>query len=180
MGEIFVIADLHFGHEKCCSTFKRDDGKALREFACADEMNGELIRRWNTLVRPEDKVYCLGDICISKRFLPLVARLQGSKRLIRGNHDIFPTRLYLEYFKEVYASRAIDKILMTHIPVHPQTLGSRFELNVHGHLHSASLNDSRYLNVSVEQTDFYPLPWSGVLAAQAQILNVEVEDVEDM
>jgi calcineurin-like phosphoesterase family protein len=47
-------------------------------------------------------------------------------------------------------------ILLTHIPVHPSQL-RRGVLNVHGHLHARTINDPRYVCVSLEQTGFRPV-----------------------
>ena len=79
----FYIADLHFGHEMIIEF----DG---RPFASAEEMDAELVRRWNAAVGPDDVVYILGDFCWKgeKTWRRVLSALQGSKVLIRGNHDI--------------------------------------------------------------------------------------------
>lgn len=165
MSNTFIISDTHFGHEKCCTVFKRADGSPLRPFANADEMNDEMIRRWNAVVRPHDKVYHLGDVVINKRYLPLLNQLNGKKRLIRGNHDIFPTRVYLEYFDEIYGVRVLDDMILSHIPLARDSITDRFNVNVHGHTHAAEMInpdttdrvDYRYMNVCVEHTDYTPI-----------------------
>ena len=50
-----------------------------------------------------------------------------------------------------------EGFLATHIPVHESQL-MRFGYNVHGHMHEKSLDDPRYLCVSVEHTDYKPIP----------------------
>lgn len=158
-GDIWFSSDLHFGHEKCCTVFKRDDGTPLRPFASGDEMNEALIERHNEVVKPQDKWYCLGDVAITQKNLPLVGRLNGSKRLVRGNHDIFPTKKYLEFFKEVYGVRVLTEfggLVLTHVPIHPSQL-RRFKVNVHGHLHDKLLDEPGYINVCVEQIDYRPI-----------------------
>jgi len=53
-----------------------------------EEMNEEMIRRWNETVGPDDTVYCLGDFSLA--FAPvehITPRLNGKKFLIPGNHD---------------------------------------------------------------------------------------------
>ena len=93
------------------------------------------------------------------RILPILSRLNGHKRLVRGNHDIFKTADYLQYFEEIYGVRVIDKIIFSHIPIHEDSLG-RFRACCHGHLHSNLVMkdgqiDTRYINVSCEQLDNY-------------------------
>ena len=55
MSKRFYIADWHYAHANILSF----DG---RPFKNVDEMNSELVRRWNSVVAPEDIVYSLGDM----------------------------------------------------------------------------------------------------------------------
>ena len=158
MGATWLISDTHFGHEKCCTTFKCADGSPLRPFKNADEMDAEMIKRWNARVRPDDKVYHLGDVVINKKKLWIVSQLNGNKRLVRGNHDVFKTKDYIEAgFKEVYGVRVLQDMILSHIPLHPECITERFFRNVHGHLHANTLKDNRYINVSVEQIGYAPI-----------------------
>jgi calcineurin-like phosphoesterase family protein len=152
----------------------------LRPFASAQEMNEEMVRRWNAKVQPHDKVYVLGDVVINKKFLPILDELNGTKRLVAGNHDIFGTDNYRKYFKEIYACRVLADMILSHIPIHPDSLTTRFGTNVHGHLHAHEVTievpvriennimfgptaivervyDPRYMCVSVEHVDYAPI-----------------------
>ncbi len=165
MTERFFISDTHFGHEATCTKFKREDGTPLRPFSSSQEMDEEMVSRWNSVVKSGDVVYHLGDVAIKKQFLPILARLNGSKRLIRGNHDIFPTKVYLQYFKEIYGVRVfVDDFILSHIPLHPDCVGNRFKTNVHGHLHASTLDDPKYISVCVEQINYTPIHWDELKA----------------
>lgn len=81
----FFTSDLHFGHENIIAMDKRP-------FVSADEMNGDLISRWNNKVSSADTVYILGDLIWknSVNTAPeIIKKLNGNKILIRGNHDTF-------------------------------------------------------------------------------------------
>ncbi len=174
MPTTFLISDTHFGHEKTCSVFKRPDGSPLRPFASAEEMDEAMVARWNERVRPSDKVYHLGDVVINRKFLSVLARLNGDKVLIRGNHDIFKLSDYTEYFRDVRGYDVKNGMILSHVPVHSDSL-ARFGCNVHGHLHANRVMrprgvdaktgeilysgqiDPRYHCVSVEHTDFAPI-----------------------
>lgn len=155
MANLFVISDTHFGHANILS-FKREDGSPLREFSSVEEMDEHMIERWNSVVRPQDHVYHLGDVAMKKSHIGTVSRLNGHLRLVRGNHDIFPTKEYLKYFDEIYGVRVLDGMIFSHIPIHPESLG-RFRMNVHGHTHEAPAYGPKYFNVSVESTDYTPV-----------------------
>ena len=157
MSKTFLISDTHFGHANIL-TFKKQNGDPLRSFHNIVEHDEHLIEQWNKTVSPNDKVYHLGDIGF-KNFTNLsliLNRLNGTKVLIRGNHDNFKLSQYQQYFKDVRASHILDKFILTHIPIHPESVG-RWKANIHGHLHDNSLKDSRYFNVSVEKTNYAPL-----------------------
>ena len=161
MPATFFIADTHFGHDNIC-TFKRADGSPLRPFFSAQEMDEEMIKRWNERVRPKDTVYHLGDVLINKKHFGTLARLNGDKVLIKGNHDIFDVSKYLEYFRDIRAYHILNDMILSHIPIHPASL-DRFKTNIHGHLHSTRVLTETgnihkdYFCVSVEHTDYTPM-----------------------
>lgn len=166
-GNVFFIGDTHFGHEKTCTVFKRNDGTPLRPFMNADEMDDHLVRQWNSVVQPNDKVYHLGDVVISAKKLPLMNCLNGKKRLIRGNHDIFDTRDYLKYFDEIYGVRVLREdgfnLILSHVPLHRDSVVPRMGTNVHGHLHANDIPDGAYFNASVENINYTPIPYEGLV-----------------
>ena len=79
---IYYIADMHFGHKNILKYDKRP-------FADTEQMDKEIIRRWNERVNDDDTVYVLGDAFFrgEGRSLEIMNRLNGYKHLIRGNHD---------------------------------------------------------------------------------------------
>jgi len=173
MPAVWLVSDTHFGHEKTCTVFKRDDGSPLRPFSSAEEMDEFMIKAWNERVKPNDKVYHLGDVVISRKALNTLRRLNGDKVLIRGNHDIFKLSDYTEHFRDVRGYHVMNGMILSHIPVHEESLG-RFGVNIHGHLHANRVMkikhkgakpevDLRYHCVCVEQTDFAPILFEDVL-----------------
>ena len=169
MPAIFLVSDTHFGHAGVCR-FLRSDGTKLRPWDNPDEMDEEMIRRWNDTVRPNDKVYHLGDVVINRKALKTLWRLNGDKVLIRGNHDIFRDEEYREHFRELRAYHVMNGMILSHIPIHTESL-ARFGTNIHGHLHANrvmtgiknSKIDVRYHCVCVEQTDFAPILFEDVI-----------------
>lgn len=164
MSNIFVISDTHFSHTNSWEKFKRADGSPLRPFTSTEEMDETMVERWNAKVKPGDHVYHLGDCAIAKRGLEFVRRLNGKKRLVRGNHDIFKDELYRDIgFEKIYGVRVfVDRFILSHIPLHPDCVTDRFKVNVTGHLHANFLNSPSYLCVSVEQTGYAPLSFEEI------------------
>jgi calcineurin-like phosphoesterase family protein len=139
-----------------------------------------MVRRWNERVGKNDKVYHLGDVVINRKALGIMRRLNGDKVLIRGNHDIFRDEEYREHFRELRAYHVMNGMILSHIPLHPESLG-RFGVNIHGHTHQRRVMkprgvdaktgeilygneiDPRYHCVCVEQTDFAPILFEDVI-----------------
>lgn len=158
MAELFVISDTHFGQENILNF--QHEGEPLRPFNSLAEMHIKMVDRWNAIVRPEDKVYHLGDVAFTRTGLNLLKMLNGRKRLVRGNHDTFRLNAYREHFHEVYGVRQIDGYWMTHVPMHPASvIETRCKGNIHGHLHANVIDGPEWLNVSVERIDYTPLPF---------------------
>ena len=181
MPSVFLVSDTHFGHAGVCR-FTSDDGVTkLRPWDNPDDMDEAMVKAWNETVKPTDKVYHLGDVVINRKALKTLARLNGDKVLIRGNHDIFRDDEYKQYFRELRAYHVMNGMILSHIPIHTESLG-RFVVNIHGHLHSNRVMipdivdnknghvkyrgmkvDVRYHCVCVEQTDFRPILFEDVI-----------------
>lgn len=158
----FLIADTHFGHANIL-TFKRNNGLPLRDFPNIDEHDELLMDNWNSVVSANDKVYHLGDVGF-KSFSKLgyiLERLNGTKVLIKGNHDGFKLSQYQQYFKDIRGTHQLDKFILSHIPIHPESL-SRWRGNIHGHVHDNTLSDTKYINVSVENINFTPIDFEEI------------------
>lgn len=79
---IWFTSDMHLGHDK-------DFVTKARGFETVEEMNAEIIRRWNERVYPDDDVYVLGDLTLGdvEEGIRLIAKLNGYLHIMRGNHD---------------------------------------------------------------------------------------------
>lgn len=151
MNRVFVMADTHFGHKKIIQF----ENKA-RPFSSIEEHDEELVRRWNSTVRKNDTVWHLGDVLFGRAAFSTLSRLNGVKKLVMGNHDRYPSVLYLEHFNQVLGAAEVRGCIMTHIPVSSAQF-ARYKANIHGHLHSNIMADPRYINVSAEHTGLAPV-----------------------
>jgi calcineurin-like phosphoesterase family protein len=149
MKKKFVISDTHFGHSNIIEYSKRP-------FSSPGEMDEAIIDNWNRVVGQNDRVYLLGDVAMSKKHIPLLGRLNGKIILVMGNHDIFPTKLYLPYVEDIRGYVYHDGIIMSHIPIYNYQF-ERYIHNIHGHLHENVIDDSFYTNVCVEQINYTPI-----------------------
>lgn len=167
MSNIFLCSDWHLNHENIINFTRGNSQEKMRDFACVEDMNEHIVAQHNRVVKPKDKVYHLGDVCFNKRDLQIIARMNGEKILIKGNHDKLKLADYVPYFKDVRGTHQLDGMILSHIPIHPSSL-ARWGVNVHGHLHHNRVmlpyneagifpakQDPRYYCVSMEQLDDY-------------------------
>jgi calcineurin-like phosphoesterase family protein len=158
MQNTFIISDTHFHHNNIIRYCDRP-------FADADEMDEKLIENWNAVVKPQDKIYHLGDVYFPSKKKntehSVLSRLNGTKILIVGNHDTVKDPLLDKYFSRIYMWRYLKEhnLLLTHVPVHPGSIiGGEATMNVHGHIHDQpSPIDGKYFNACVEWTNYAPI-----------------------
>lgn len=135
-----------------------------------EEMDKEIIRRFNERVKPEDMVYFLGDFCFKSgssrgEGLPNKAQYYSDqlncKNIIfcRGNHDgnngikSITESLQIKYAREYYN--------LVHFPADANTL---FKINFVGHIHEKwkfkrltfAMSTTDMINVGVDVNGFYP------------------------
>jgi len=134
-----------------------------RGFTDEYQMNEHIVKQWNLIVGKRDVTYILGDITMEKASeYYWLDQLNGIKKVILGNHDK-PQHVpeLLKYVNNVASMKYLkDKefgnIILTHAPIHPCELEYRYNINIHGHVHTNSLTDDRYINVCAEMIDYKP------------------------
>lgn len=158
MIDTWFTSDTHFGHKNILQYEPE-----ARPFSTIEEMHEVMIERWNSVVKPYDVVYHLGDFCFGKHWIAIAKTLNGRKKLVMGNHDTYPSNEYLHYFDKLYGVVFWERCVLSHMPVHPNGLGSRWLLNCHGHTHSRDVKnidgnkDINYFNCSVEKHGLKPV-----------------------
>lgn len=85
MANIWVTSDWHFNHQK---NFILEP----RGYYSTERMNEDLIARHNSIVKPDDDVYVLGDLMLggSEKLqdgIECIKQMNGKLHVIRGNHD---------------------------------------------------------------------------------------------
>lgn len=165
---VFIVSDTHFGHKNIlkyeADKRRPDPATHFPEFASIQEHDEWLVARWNETVRATDTVWHLGDVCFGRSNLGIVRRLNGVKHLVAGNHDHYPVHEYTQVgFLSVRGVAELHGYVLTHIPIHPDSLQPRYLGNIHGHLHSQRVltpdgkPDPRYFNAAVENHGLRPV-----------------------
>ncbi|ORE90760.1 metallophosphoesterase [Aurantimonas sp. 22II-16-19i] len=161
MTRTFFTADTHFGH----ASVIRMCG---RPFATVDEMNREMIARWNAAVGPRDEIWHLGDFAYK---MPVAdARgiwdaLNGRKSLIRGNHDKASVAEWGWESVHDLHEIAVDgrRVVLCHYPLAEWPAYFRDAIHLYGHVHG-NRHVAGAVDVGVDCWDFRPVTLAEILA----------------
>lgn len=162
MGRDFVYADPHFGHASILTY-------AQRPWASIDKHDADLVKLYNSVVKPDDRVYWLGDVTLrapdKKHWLgKILSKMNGTKILVFGNHDQWHWQHYLDvgfqschtFLELSWAPTAYKGTRLCHDPAWAQ---DKNYLWICGHLHNcAFIAPSHIAIVSVELTEYKPVP----------------------
>lgn len=172
----FVYSDPHFYSEAIISHGKRP-------FKNAAEMNNALIENYNSVVGKQDICYWLGDVmygATKERVSAVLRQLHGRKFLILGNHDRGHSVTWWEScgFEKVFNHPIYDAeqyIMLSHEPL--EEFGNFAPIvNIHGHIHIQDYDfpiHDRCINVSVEKTNYRPVPLNNPLLSPSMCRQFE-------
>ena len=142
-----------------------------RPFASVREHDDTIINNWNSVVKPGDSVYHLGDVCFgcSKKWAQdLIWRLKGQIYLIRGNHDKYVDKPGIRerfvWVKDLHVMRLKeDRKVYQHITLCHYAMRRWYKAHygtwhLYGHSHG-SLDEGGYLafDVGVNSHNYFPI-----------------------
>lgn len=162
---IWFTSDTHFGHD----AIRRH---CNRPFLSADEMDHELVSRWNALVGPRDEVWHLGDF-VFRSAAPVgdyLARLRGRKHLIWGNHDNASARSNAGWASSQAMAElkfGNHRIVLLHYAMRTWRGSHHGAFHLFGHSHGKMPGDRQSLDVGVDCWDFRPVSLDEILARMA-------------
>ena len=156
---IYFTSDFHFNHN-------REFVWEKRGYKNIDEMNKDLLQKYNSKVSSKDEVYILGDVALANRnkAIGLLGALNGHKHLIIGNHD--PDSALKVYrqngiFESISAGERLTvlkkkELYLSHFPF---VFEGNHILNFHGHTHSTDRFNSGkgHLDVGIDANDGFPV-----------------------
>lgn len=174
----WLTSDSHFFHEnilKYCN----------RPFGSVEEMNEVLVKNWNSVVKPDDHVYHLGDFCFGNvekwNWCLEPGRLNGHIHLILGNHDpdrVFRPGTMLERFDSIEFQKILIMegwtVILNHFPF--ASFSNNLDhkvMQLLGHIHSGpdgignvmlegnKLQWNQY-DVGVDNNKYTPVSWTQI------------------
>ncbi|MCK9575199.1 MAG: hypothetical protein M0R51_04490 [Clostridia bacterium] len=179
---IYFTADTHFGSER---TIKYN----FRPFASVKEMDNAIIFNWNTVVKPKDTVYHLGDFGDYEN----IKFLNGKVNLIIGNYEekyinerfAGDAQKFIEYLKNLGFNNVIFGGLKLILPnenliayLTHKPIDCKLDMfNIFGHIHNLCMIKSFGLNVGADVHNYFPIPQERVVYYKKCIETVYDENV---
>lgn len=158
--KMFFIADTHFGEDN----IRRYEN---RPFDNVFDMDNVLMTNWNKTVSPQDEVFVLGDFGADGKETNILNSLNGTKFLVKGNHDIKTNEFYRKCgFTEVYDMPILFKNfwILSHDPLY---INSNMPYaNLFGHVHNNPIIkdfSSQHFCVSAERINYTPISFEDIV-----------------
>lgn len=171
---IYFTSDTHFCHNK---PFLYEP----RGFKSIEEHDETIVKNWNSIIKPEDEVYHLGDVMLidNKKGIEYLKSLNGKIHLILGNHctdtriELYktcPNIVSIDYAKKIKIGK--NYFWLCHYP----TITANYDddkpwakhlINIFGHTHQKEkfYNDNPYMYcVCLDAHDNYPVEINEIIA----------------
>ena len=179
----WFTSDHHFGHANIIKLCKRP-------FANVEEMDAEMIRRWNAVVTEGDTVWHLGDLTLGSGDFAqeILNQLNGTVRLLAmpWHHDgrwLLPgTRTILDKANVRlenplvvldYPGLGDGKyplgVTLCHYPLAVWDRKHYGAWHLHGHSHGTYHADGKIIDVGVDNWDFTPVSLEEIIERMAAL-----------
>ena len=183
--KIWVTSDWHFNHN-------REFIWRARGFSSVEEMNENIIERYNSVVGENDIVYCLGDCGLGgagqealNQLKNYIERLNGTIIIVQGNHC---TNKRIELYRQCKNVQRVEvattlkykkyHFYLSHYPTLTGNLEKeslkQMTLGLFGHTHQKEhfFRDLPYMyNVGVDAHNCYPVLLDNVIAEMETKVN---------
>ena len=164
----WFVSDTHFHHSKLTEDCP-DRFELFRHYKNIEEMDSDIITKWNEYVKPEDTVIFGGDFLMNTKsseiydeFWKLRNQLNGTIYFIKGNHDFVLQKkvkeiTFYDYAVLHYKDKTIffqhkDYIENGYFKAKESKNGMNFEnvILIHGHTHSFEEYKNDMINICWE------------------------------
>ena len=151
----FFTSDEHFQHTNVIEY-------SNRPFTSVEEMDEEIITRFNSVVTKNDIVIHAGDFTLAKKEIAYkyVQRLNGQNIFLRGSHDYW---LKGTHHHEIW-EKMIDGIyvVVAHYSMHTWARSHYNSYQLYGHSHGKLEPIGKQWDIGVDNNNFYPVSFDQI------------------
>lgn len=174
---VWFTSDTHFNHAniiKFCN----------RPYTDVQDMEDQLIDNWNSKVKNNDTIYHLGDFAFTwwkdaSSVDDLLAKLNGNKILLIGNHDSFQvkkSKLWSSVHDYLEIKVSKQKAILSHYPFRVWNGMGHGSFMLHGHSHGSLLDiGGKTMDVGTDCHNWHPIRFDEV-CEYMQDREIKIED----
>lgn len=163
---LWFTSDPHLGHEKLA---------LLRGFESRDHFTEAFVTCWNVRVPRNGHGFILGDFSFygAERTREILERMNGTKYLIRGNHDKHMAVKTLAMFAggvAYYHEIRVDeqRIVLCHCAFRSWPEMHYGSWNLHGHSHGSLPPQGKQMDVGYDSLGYAPISYQQVALLMKQ------------
>ena len=150
----FFTGDQHYFHSAIIKYTNRP-------FESVEDMNEELVERFNSKVSKEDITVHAGDFSFGtkQQTTEIIKQLNGNHIFIRGCHDH-----WMSTGKYLWQKKIDDcYVVACHYPMRSWPRSFHGSIQLHAHVHGRLLPLPNQLDVGVDCWDYYPVSFDEVI-----------------
>jgi len=150
----FFTSDEHFGHTniiKYCN----------RPFLSAEDMNSEIIQRFNTMVGRDDVTIHAGDFCwgSKEQAIYFIKQLNGSHVFLKGCHDHWLPKSAKYIWRKTIEGQLV---VVCHYNMRTWQASHYNSWMLYGHSHGRLDPVGKQWDIGVDNNNFHPVSWEQV------------------
>lgn len=161
INNLFIVSDSHWNHRSIITLENRP-------FSTIEEHDETLIHNWNSVVKPKDEVWHLGDFSYpskERRADYYLRRLNGMINMTFGNHDkdIYVFRNMLHTHQDMaYIKRFGQKLHLCHYSMRSWRSMHHGSWHIYGHSHGKLPPLGKSMDVGVMLNNYFPFSFDQV------------------
>ncbi len=166
----WFTADEHYGHANVIQYNKRPYGSV-------EEMDKDLIKRFNSMVMKDDITIHAGDFCWLNKSLDVynkyLKKMNGNHILLIGSHDHWMSRRY----KYIWTKRIEGQLVVVcHYCMYTWPSSHYGAWQLFGHSHGSLVRKAKQYDIGVDNNNYYPVSFDqikDIMAKKPNNPNVE-------
>lgn len=156
---IWFTSDTHFGHENIIRFCNRP-------YESLEEMDDTLLENINSLVKPHDTLYHLGDFAFNSHKQYRERIECKNVHLVLGNHDKQKRQVYEALFSTVknlsFVNWQCERIILCHYAMRRWNGSHYGSWHLYGHSHGTLPGHGKSFDVGVDPNNYKPVSFDQV------------------
>lgn len=156
----FFIADEHYGH--WTSSERNIIKYCNRPFDSIEEMDAEIIKRFNSVVSKDDITIHAGDFTLKNKQVAYdyLQKLNGDHLCLQGSHDRWLPKAAPYIWQKTIENQFL---VVCHYSMHTWHRSHYNSFQLYGHSHGKLAPEGKQHDIGVDNNNFYPVSFDKIV-----------------